>query len=85
MEKGTGAGTGGGFRIPTDLLRLFQSEVRFMPIELHPNGYIIFDRAMLKKILLSDDLEVRKQLAAQLDRLEKAGGELVIMGQGAMR
>jgi len=85
MEKGPAAGPSGEFRIPTDLLKLFQSEVRFMPMELHPNGYIIFDRAMLKKILLSDDREARKDLVTQLDRLEKAGAELVIMGQGALR
>lgn len=75
------AASSGEFRIPADLLKSFQSDVRFIPKELHPNGYIIFDRAMLKKILLSDDLEARKQLVTQLDQLEKAGGQLVIVAK----
>jgi ribosome maturation protein Sdo1 len=69
------------FRVPTDLLKQFQSEVRFVPRELHPNGYIIFDRMMLQKVLLSDDARVRKELVEQLERLEKNGGQLVIVSK----
>jgi len=68
------------FKVPAALLKSFEAEVRFIPKELHPNGYIVFDRAMLKKILLSEDLQARQELAGQLDRLDKAGGQLVIVG-----
>jgi hypothetical protein len=69
------------FRVPTDLLKQFQAEVRFVPRELHPNGYIIFDRMMLQKVLLSDDARLRKELVEQLERLDKNGGQLVIMSK----
>ncbi len=74
------APAGREFKIPTALLKTFENEVRFIPRELHPNGYIVFDRTMLKKILLSDDLQARKELINQLDQLDRAGGQLVIMG-----
>jgi hypothetical protein len=69
------------FKVPTDLLKQFHSEVRFVPRELHPNGYIIFDRMMLEKVLLSDDVKARKELVEQLERLDKNGGQLVIMSK----
>ena len=81
MARETAGESGGDFRIPTDLLKMFESEVRFIPRELHPNGYIMFDRVMLKRILLSNDLEARKQLVAQLEQLEKAGGRLAIVAR----
>ncbi len=69
------------FRVPRDLLKLFEAEVRFVPQELHPNGYIIFDRMMLQKVLLSDDVRVRRELVEQLEQLDKSGGQLVIVNK----
>ena len=69
----------GQFKIPLELLKGFQSDPRFIPVEPPHAGYITFDGAMLRQILLSDDREARAGLAAQLEALSQAGGELVIM------
>ncbi len=69
------------FTIPVDLLKAFRSDVRFLPQHLPNNGYMVFDHAMLSSILLSDDREARQTLARQLDRLEQAGGQLVVMAR----
>ena len=79
MENKDAAASVKGFTVPIDLLKSFRSDIRFIPA-VHPtNGYILFDREMLKSILLSEDLQGRRDLARQLDDLYKAGGELVIM------
>jgi hypothetical protein len=69
------------FKVPLELLKTFQRDPRFLPAQLPVAGYIIFDREMLKSILLSNDVEARKSLAKQLDSLNHAGGELVIMAR----
>jgi hypothetical protein len=69
------------FKIPLELLKTFQSDVRFIPVDPHHYGYITFDAAMLKAVLLSGDPAVRAKLAEQLDALNRAGGELVIMSR----
>ncbi len=81
MAKRVAAASGREFKIPADLLKSFQADVRFIPKEFHPNGYIVFDRLMLKRILLSADLKARKELVAQLEQLERAGGQLVIVAK----
>ena len=75
------AATSPDFKIPLDLLKTFQRDPRFIPANLPVAGYIIFDKEMLKSILLSDDIGARKDLAKQLDTLTRAGGELVIMAK----
>jgi hypothetical protein len=70
-----------GFAIPVDLLKSFRSDVRTIPHNLPHNGYIVFDRAMLTSILRGNDVEARTQLAAQIDKVGAAGGELVIIAR----
>jgi len=80
MDKPTAAARPAGFAIPSELLSSFKTEVRFIPTIGPHYGYIIFDKGMLKNILLSNDAKAREALATQLDKLEHAGGQLVIMG-----
>jgi hypothetical protein len=68
------------FKIPLALLKAFKSDVRTIPKDLAPNGYIIFDHAMLTSILRSNDEAARIELAKQLDKMAEAGGKLVVMG-----
>lgn len=68
-----------GFTIPIDLVKAFRTDVRFVPQHLPNNGYMVFDHAMLSSILLSDDVKARQNLARQLDELNRAGGQLVVM------
>jgi hypothetical protein len=71
------------FTIPLDLIKSFQTDVRWVPVT-HHNGYIRFDSSMLQKILLSDNAADRKQLAAQLKELNVRGGQLVIVAEEAI-
>jgi hypothetical protein len=67
------------FAVPTDLLKTFKNEVRFVPHVLPANGWIIFDRAMLISVLTEGDAKARQELARHMEGLGKAGGELVII------
>lgn len=67
------------FEIPLDLLKDYMTSVRFLPHDLQPNGYIIFDKEMLASILRSDDAKARNALAKQIDKLGAAGAQLCIM------
>ena len=69
------------FKIPVELMSAFKNDVRFVPKDSAPNGYIIFDRAMLTSILRSKDASARLELAKQIEKLAASGGELVIMGK----
>ena len=71
----------GEFKIPLQLLKEFRTDLRVIPGHLPVAGYIIFDAAMLKSILLSSDAAARTKLAEQIDALSQAGGELVIMAR----
>ena len=71
------------FTIPLDLIKSFQTDLRWVPVT-HHNGYIRFDTGMLQKILLSDNLAERQQLVAQLKELSARGAELVIVADEAM-
>ncbi len=68
------------FAVPAELLTQFKQDVRVIPQVLHPNGWIIFDRAMLVSVLRSNNEEARIKLANSLDKLGKTGGELMIVG-----
>ncbi len=83
MEKGTAAPATREFRIPVELLKAFQKDVRFIPNPGPHYGYITFDREMLKSILVHGSPEARAALAEHLDALYQAGGDLVIMAQTA--
>jgi hypothetical protein len=67
------------FTIPADLLKTFSGDVRFFPVELHPNGYILFDRQMLISVLERGTDVQRKEMVSALKKLGNAGGELVVM------
>jgi hypothetical protein len=69
------------FKIPLALLKSFRTDIRTIPNDLAPNGYIIFDRAMLTSILRGNDAAARAELAKQIDKMAEAGGELVIIGR----
>ncbi len=69
------------FTIPAELLKMFKGDVRTLPHVLPTNGWITFDRAMLVSILRSGDAAARANLANQIEKLGKSGGELVIMQQ----
>lgn len=71
----------GEFTIPVDLVKAFRTDVRFVPQHLPNNGYMVFDHAMLTSILLGDDVKARQNLARQLDELNRAGGQLVVMAR----
>jgi len=79
--KETGTQSPRQFAIPADLMKMYKEDIRTLPHILPINGWIVFDRAMLVSILRSDDVEKRMNLANQLEKLDKAGGELVIMQQ----
>jgi hypothetical protein len=79
MEKKSPAAAVGEFKVPLDLLKAFHTDVRFIPNVLPINGWIIFDRAMLESILLSNDIEARKNLVKQLDKFYDAGGNLLMV------
>jgi hypothetical protein len=81
MEKVTATAPTPEFKIPAELLKMFQGDVRLLPVHLPVAGYIMFDAAMLKSILLGDDQGARANLARQLDALSQAGGELVIIAR----
>lgn len=68
------------FTVPLDLIKSFQSDLRWVPVS-HHNGYIRFDSEMLQRILLSDNVAERKQLVAHLKELSVRGGELVIVAE----
>jgi len=67
------------FTIPVGLLKIFQADIRIKPIIDHPNGYIMFDLPMLISVLRGRDVEKAKELANELEKMGKAGGELIIM------
>ncbi len=67
------------FVVPIELLKTFKADIRVLPPHLPTNGYIGFDQDMLVAVLRSNNKEERENLANQLDKLGKAGGELVIM------
>jgi hypothetical protein len=69
------------FSVPVGLLKLYQNDLRFFPVDPHPNGYITFDRRMLISILRSKDVEKQMELAKQIENMRNAGTELVIMQQ----
>jgi len=67
------------FAIPIGLLRTFQTDIRMKPIIDHTNGYITFDLPMLISVLRGRDVEKARELAIELEKMGKAGGELIIM------
>jgi len=67
------------FTIPLGLLKTFQTDVRIKPVIDHTNGYIIFDLPMLISVLRGRDLDRAKELANELEKMGKAGGELIVM------
>ncbi|MFA5268081.1 MAG: hypothetical protein WC379_08910 [Methanoregula sp.] len=67
------------FTIPADLLKTFSGDIRFFPVELHPNGYILFDRKMLISVLERGTDVQRKEMVNALKKLGDAGAEMVIM------
>lgn len=69
------------FKVPRELLNVFQHDMRFVPNHLPVAGYIIFDHEMLKAILLNPDAKARANFAANLGALNAAGGELVIVAR----
>jgi hypothetical protein len=69
------------FSVPVELLKVFQKEVRFVPQHLPTNGYVLFDAAMLKSIILSNDAAAKKEFAEGLDKLERAGGQFVLVSR----
>lgn len=81
MEKETATAPTTEFKIPAELMKVFKGDLRLIPIHLPVAGYIMFDAAMLKSILLSGDQAARANLAKQLDGLSQAGGELVIIAR----
>jgi len=58
------------FRIPTELLKTFQGEMRLVPNNLPVAGYITFDRQMLISILRSQDTAAKESLVAALEKLD---------------
>jgi hypothetical protein len=68
-----------GFVLPAGLFKYFETEVRILPKEDHPNGYITFDLPMLISVLRSKDVQKAGELANALEKMGKAGGEFVIM------
>ncbi len=67
------------FVVPVELMKTFKADVRFLPHVLPINGWIIFDRAMLVAALRSNNPEERMNLATQIDKLGKIGGELILV------
>jgi hypothetical protein len=82
MEKTTGktvVSPSREFAIPLGLLRTFQTDIRVKPKIDHPNGYITFDLPMLVSVLRGKDIGRARELANELEKMGKAGGELIIM------
>ena len=73
------------FTIPADLLKTFSGDIRFFPVELHPNGYILFDRQMLISVLERGTDVQRREMVSALKKLGTAGGELVVMQHQAQQ
>jgi len=71
--------SGREFCIPVGLLKTFKNDVRRLPEIPHNNGYIIFDREMLISVLRGDDVKMRMEVANQLEKMGKVGGELLIV------
>lgn len=67
------------FVIPIGLLKTFKADIRVRPKINHPAGYITFDMQMLISILRDKDVVRARELALELEKLGKAGGELLIM------
>lgn len=67
------------FAIPLGLLKTFKTDIRVRPKIDHPNGYITFDLPMLISVLRGKDVRRASELANQLEKMGKAGGELIIM------
>jgi len=67
------------FKVPIELLKTFQSDVRTIPQQLPVNGWIIFDMEMLTSVLRRGDPKAGAVLAEKLEALKVAGGDLVIM------
>ena len=68
-----------GFKVPLELLKAFKSDIRFIPVVPHNNGYIIFDMEMLTSVLRRGDAKAGAALADQLDALGRSKAQLVIM------
>jgi len=67
-----------GFKIPLDLIRSFQTDVRVLPQIAHNNGYITFDIDMLISVLRKSNVAEATKLASGLEALKAANGSLVI-------
>jgi len=67
------------FKIPIELLKTFQNDVRTIPPHLPVNGWITFDLEMLASVLSRGDLKACAALAEGVKALKAAGGELVII------
>ena len=67
------------FKVPIELLKAFQNDVRTIPQHLPVNGWITFDLEMLTSVLRRGDPKAGVALAEKLEALKVAGGELVIM------
>ena len=57
-------------KIPVELLKTFQTDIRFVPNHLPVAGYITFDRQMLLSILRSQDAAAKEGLIAALEKLD---------------
>ncbi len=67
------------FAVPIELLKSFRNDVRVKPEIPHANGWIIFDHQMLVNILKEGDAKARAELAVQIEKMARAGGEMIIM------
>jgi len=79
--EGTGITKAGTkeFKIPIELVKAFQNDVRTIPPHLPVNGWITFDLEMLISVLSRGDLKACAALAESVKALKDVGGELVIM------
>jgi hypothetical protein len=57
-------------KIPVELLKAFQEDIRFIPNHLPVAGYITFDRAMLISILRSQDVAAKERFITALEKLD---------------
>jgi len=57
-------------KIPVELLKAFQTDIRFVPNHLPVAGYITFDRQMLISILRSQDSAAKEGLITALEKLD---------------
>lgn len=69
------------FKIPIELLKAFQSDVRFVPNVLPTNGWMIFDIGMLTSVLRRGDPKAGAALADQLEELTRSKAHLVIVAE----